>query len=112
MPATVWRQRSGALLNTFEASGGAAPDRHHLATGRRLGAELGPCIHKLAPLVEQVRSAIGGLDRGADAVRERHLCQLAGKARALRGPVAKGRAEAVNSQIIALHPAQDELHCL
>src|SRR5262245_43958270 len=70
-----------------------------LVTAGRLPAELRPRLHQPAALVEQVAAAVGGLNRIRDRVRECSLANLARERRALAGPIAERRTEAMSREV-------------
>ena len=102
------RPRASAATSSCADSGAlaSAPPtlecQHRAALG---GAELAPCLHELAPLLEHVAAPIGALDRAPDRVRERLFADLVREVRRLRAQIAEGRAEAVHGAV-DFHPLE------
>src|ERR1700730_4116877 len=65
-----------------------------------------PFLHQLAPLFEQVTSAISGFDLVTDHMRQCHLGDLTREVGLLGCPVSKSRTEAVDRQIFPSHSAE------
>ena len=62
-----------------------------------------PCVHKLPPSLQRIRSPVGLFGLVADDMRKGVLGELAREMRLVAGPIAEGAAEAVNRRILNPH---------
>ena len=73
-------------------------------------APISPSVHQLAPLLEEVTTAVSRLNLALNGVSQRHLDYFAREVCGLASPVAERGSEAVNREIRPLHSLQQLQH--
>src|SRR5262245_13918356 len=70
-------------------------------------AVVGPRLHELAPLLEQVAAPIGGLDGTADSMCERHFHNMIRILGYFSCPIPEGRSKPMHGNVAPAHAAKE-----